>query len=91
MGLLNPKNPLINTIILYIITISLLLYYKPKIIYDKKSKKFKQFGLNKHKSILCLPILAVLLAIIYYIFFFYFASSIEIYQNYKELINKKIN
>jgi hypothetical protein len=88
MGLLNPENPLINTIIFYIISISLLIYYKPKIIYDKKTKKFKQFGLNKDKSILCLPVLAMLIAIIYYIFFFYFASSIEIYQNYKELINK---
>jgi len=89
MGLLNPLNPLMNTIIFYIITILLLLYYKPKIIYDKKTKKFKQFGLNKGKSILSLPILSILISIIYYIFFFYFASSIEIYENYKELINKK--
>lgn len=89
MGLLNPLNPLMNTIIFYVITILLLLYYKPKLIYDKKTKKFKQFGLNKGKSILCLPILSILISIIYYIFFFYFASSIEIYQNYKELINKK--
>lgn len=89
MGLLNPLNPLMNTIIFYIITILLLLYYKPKLIYDKKTKKFKQFGVNKGKSILCLPILSILISIIYYIFFFYFASSIEIYQNYKELINKK--
>jgi len=86
MGLLNPTNPLINTIITYIITITLLLYTKPKIIYDKKTKKFKQFGLNKGKSILSLPILVILIAIIYYIFFFYFASSIEIYKNYKELL-----
>jgi len=89
MGLLNPLNPLMNTIIFYIITILLLLYYKPKIIYDKKTKKFKQFGLNKGKSILSLPILSILISIIYYIFFFYFASSIEIYHNYRELIKTK--
>jgi len=86
MGLLNPQNPLINTIIIYIISLSLLLYNKPKLIYDKKTMKFKQFGLNKGKSILCLPILSILMAIIYYIFFFYFSSSIEIYKNYKELL-----
>ena len=88
MGLLNPTNPLMNTIIIYIVTIILLLYNKPKIIYDKKTKKFKQFGLNKGKSILSLPILVILIAIVYYIFFFYFASSIEVYKSYKELLNK---
>ena len=91
MGLLNPTNPLINTIITYIITITILLYNKPKIIYDKKTKKFKQFGLNKGKSILSLPILVILIAIVYYIFFFYFATSIEVYKNYKELITEKLN
>ena len=89
MGLLNPTNPLMNTIITYIVTIILLLYNKPKIIYDKKTKKFKQFGLNKGKSILSLPILAILIAIITYIIFFYIESSAIIMASYEELMKNK--
>ena len=69
MGLLNPTNPLINTIITYITTICLLLYTKPKIIYDKKTKKFKQFGIGKGCTIFSLPILSIILAVILYIIF----------------------
>ena len=88
MGLLNPLNPLLNSIIIYIITIVLLLYNKPEIIYDKKIKKFKQFGLNKGKSILSLPILAILLSIVIYIIFFYVASSAMVHNKYNDLISK---
>ena len=89
MGLLNPHNPLMNTIIIYIVIIILLIYYKPKIIYDTKTKKFKQFGLNKGKSILSLPILAILIAIITYIIFFYIESSALLMASYQELLKNK--
>jgi len=85
MGLLNPFNPLINSIIVYIILILLLIYNKPNIIYDKKTKKYKQFGMQSGKSVLSLPILAILLSIVTYIVFSYVERSAQIYKSYYEL------
>ena len=84
MGLINPLNPLFNSIIVYIIIILLLIYNKPNLIYDKKTKKYKQFGMNHGKSILSLPILAILIAIITYVIFYHISISANImikYQN----------
>jgi hypothetical protein len=89
MGFLNPFNPLINSIIVYIILILLLIYNKPSIIYDKKTKKFKQFGMNSGKSVLSLPVLAILLSIIIYIIFSYVERSAQIYKSYHELTMNK--
>ena len=88
MGLLNPLNPLINSIVVYIILILLLIYNKPSIIYNKKTKKFKQFGMAEGKSVLSLPILAILLSIIIYIIFSYIERSAQIYKSYNELTMK---
>jgi hypothetical protein len=88
MGLINPLNPLFNSIIVYIIIILLLIYNKPKIIYDKKIKKFKQFGMTDGKSILSLPILAIIISIVTYILFFYIAMSAKIMISYENLKNK---
>jgi hypothetical protein len=88
MGFLNPLSPLFNSIIVYIIIILLLIYNKPNLIYDKKTKKFKQFGMTKGKSILSLPVLAMLIAIITYICFLYIEKSSRIFKSYQELVNK---
>ena len=88
MGLLNPLNPLLNSIIVYIILVLLLIYSKPSVIYDKKTKKFKQFGMQKGKSILSLPILAILIAIITYVIFLHFEKSTVIMNSYYNLMNK---
>ncbi len=90
MGFLNPLSPLFNSIIVYIVIILLLIYNKPNLIYDKKTKKFKQFGMTKGKSILSLPVLAMLIAIMTYISFLYIEKSSRIFQSYQELANKKI-
>ncbi len=89
MGLINPLNPLFNSIIVYIIIISLLIYNKPKIIYDKKTKKFKQFGMTEGKSILSLPILVILISIVTYIIFFYISVSAKIMISYENLKNNR--
>jgi hypothetical protein len=89
MGLINPLNPLFNSIIVYIIIISLLIYNKPKIIYDKKTKKFKQFGMTEGKSILSLPILVILISIVTYIIFFYISVSAKIMMSYENLKNNR--
>ena len=90
MGFLNPLSPLFNSIIVYIIIIILLIYNKPSLIYDKKTKKFKQFGMTKGKSILSLPVLAILIAIITYICFMYIEKSSRIFISYQELANNKL-
>ena len=90
MGFLNPLSPLFNSIIVYIIIIILLIYNKPNLIYDKKTKKFKQFGMSKGKSILSLPVLAMLIAIITYICFMYIEKSTIIFKSYQELANNKL-
>ncbi len=83
MGLLNPLNPLLNSIIVYIIIIVLLLYNKPNIIYDKKTKRFKQFGMDKGKSIMSLPVLALITAMCVYLFFSHFDKTSRIMQKYE--------
>jgi hypothetical protein len=90
MGFLNPLSPLFNSIIVYVIIILLLIYNKPNLIYDKKTKTFKQFGMTKGKSILSLPVLAMLIAIITYICFMYIEKSSRIFQSYQELANNKL-
>jgi hypothetical protein len=89
MSLLNPKNSLFNSIIIYIILILLIIYHKPNFIYDKKRKKFKEFGMSSDKSIIPLPILSILLAIIVYIIFFYIEQNAKIVSSYNNLISKK--
>ncbi len=46
---------------------------KPSFIYDRKYKKFKGFGTGKGKSLLALPVLAIVLAVLIYVIF----ASIE--------------
>ncbi len=89
MGFINPLNPLFNSIIVYIIIMLLLIYNKPSLIYDKKTKKFKQFGMTHGKSILSLPVFAILISIVTYIIFFHIAMSAKIMISYENLKNNK--
>jgi NADH:ubiquinone oxidoreductase subunit 6 (subunit J) len=58
---------LIITVIIFILTIIILIVIKPTFLYDKKKRKFKQFGYGKHKTILTLPILSIFVSIIVFI------------------------
>ena len=86
--MLDPLNPLYNSLLTYIFIIILLILYKPNIIYNKKSKKFKQFGVNKDSSLLPLPILSLLIAIIVYVLFSYIEKFYSLKLEYYELLNK---
>lgn len=86
--MLDPLNPLYNSLLTYIFIIILLILYKPNIIYNKKSKKFKQFGVNKDSSLLPLPILSLLVAIIIYVVFSYIEKFYSLKLEYYELLNK---
>lgn len=82
MGIINPNNPLCNTIIFYIIIFSIILIIKPSFMYCDKTNKFKQFGCQEGQTIFCLPLITISIGIILYIFFLF----IEIVYN---SINKK--
>ncbi len=62
--------------------------YKPNIIYNKKLKKFKQFGTDKNSSLLPLPLLAILIAIVIYVIFSYIENLHHIQLEYYQLKNK---
>jgi hypothetical protein len=62
-------------IITYIILILFLFVSKPNFIYDHERQKFKDFGFGESKSIISLPIVAIVLAIIIYIIFFQLCST----------------
>jgi len=80
-------NSLFNSIIVYIIVIIIIIYNKPNFIYDKKRNKFKEFGLEHNKSIITLPILSIILAVVTYIIFFYIEQNAKIISSYKKFRN----
>jgi len=67
--MLNPDTPLCNTIIMYIIIIVLVLLLKPEFMYCKETNRFKQFGLEKGKTIISFPIMCMGIGIILYMIF----------------------
>ena len=68
-------NSLSISIIIYVFLMIIIIYNKPNFIYDKKRKKFKEFGLESDKSIISLPILSIIIAVITYIIFFYIEQN----------------
>lgn len=66
----NDSSIVYNTIIFFILIVSMLIMIKPEFIYCNKTKKFKSFGCNKEgASLLCFPIVSATLAVVLYIFF----------------------
>jgi len=70
--MLKKDKPLYNTIIVFTMIIIILYITKPSIIYNKKKREFKYFGVNKTIPIYTLNIP---LAILLYIFFFYISKQ----------------
>jgi hypothetical protein len=81
-------NCLFNSIIIYIIVIIIIIYNKPNFIYDKKRKKFKEFGLTNNRSIISLPILSIILSVVIYIIFFYIEQNAKIISSYNSIVYK---
>ena len=71
MTFLDPSNTLYNSIIVYIIIIIIFIIKKPEFIYCHKTKKFKSFGCNDGQTVLSLPILSIISAIIIYMIFYF--------------------
>ena len=63
------SSPIYNTILFYIILITVILILKPRSMYCYKTKKFKPFGLEKGKTLLCFPIVAITSVVVLYFIF----------------------
>ena len=87
--MLSPLNPVLNSIIAYVLIICYLIYAKPSIIYNNKMKQYKQFGTTRGNSILPLPILAVIISILSYVIFYHIESYAIIQIKYDKIINSK--
>lgn len=69
MNIISPTNPLINTLVFYIIIISLIFLIKTDKFFCQDTGKIKQFGYKDNLTILPLPLFSLLLAIFLYLFF----------------------
>ena len=69
MIIVNPANPVYNAIIFYIMFMCLLLFLKPDFMYCNKTKRFRSFGTDKDCTLLSLPVMSILTAIILYFIF----------------------
>lgn len=73
MSLFDPKNPIFNASLLYILLIVIIFMIKPNFLYSQKKHKFKEFGLNENQTLLSFPIVSVSCAVLLYMVF----STIE--------------
>jgi hypothetical protein len=62
-------SPFQNTIILYIIIISVILLCKPHVMYDYNTNTFKSFGLKENQTICAFPLVAIGTGIVLYAIF----------------------
>ena len=69
MGLFNPHNAVLNSVIIYIILIMSIVILKPEFIYNKDTGKFKKFGNKENQTYFTFPIIAVISSIIIYSIF----------------------
>lgn len=67
--IIDPQNPIYNSLIFYIIIMCMILLLKPKIMYCHKKNKFKSFGLGKHNTLLSFPVVTIFIAIVLYMIF----------------------
>jgi hypothetical protein len=66
---LQPDNPVYNSVILYILIITMILVIKPSFMYDYDNHTFKLFGLGDNKTIYAYPVVTIGSAVLLYIFF----------------------
>lgn len=66
MDLFNSKNPVLNSVIIYMIIIICVAVIKPKFMYDYKKKEFKEFGTRNNQTYLTLSVTGVIVSIVVY-------------------------
>ena len=62
------NNPIRNSIIVYLIIVAIIIYIKPRIMFDSDNK-IKLFGLSNKKTIFPLCLVSCIIAIVTYYFF----------------------
>jgi len=72
------SGPLYNSILLYILFVTVIILVKPKQLYCNKTKKFKTFGCGNKQTLLSFPIVCLISIVIFYFFFL----MLEIINNY---------
>lgn len=55
------------SIFIYVILMALIIFTKPRIMYDEENKKLRCFGFNDNETLLSLPIVGILLSLSVYI------------------------
>jgi len=63
------SSPVYNTILFYILLITIILVLKPSNMYCHKTKRFKSFGCGKDQTLFCFPIVCLSSVIIFYLIF----------------------
>ena len=77
MGIINPINPAMNAIIIYILIIVIIFIIKPDFLYDHQCHKFREIYFDYEKSVSLLVIFGVFLSIILFSFFSYINANIN--------------
>jgi Ca2+/H+ antiporter len=69
MNIIDPKNPVFNAIVFYILIICIILIIKPKFMYCYKTKKFKPFGFGDKQTFMSFSVITVGTGILLYMLF----------------------
>lgn len=67
MGKVDIDRVLYLSIFMYIILMALIIFTKPRIMYDEQNKKLRCFGFDEDETLLSLPIVGILLSLCVYI------------------------
>lgn len=67
--IVDPNTPVYNTIIFYIMIVSIILITKPNFMYCQKTKRFKSFGCGEDGTVWSFPLVSIGSGIALYLFF----------------------
>lgn len=87
--LIDPATPVYNTIIIYILIMCIIILVKPKIMYCRKTNRFKSFGLGPRCTLISFPIVSISTAIgVYSIFLIIELLHRVLMKNSEQLTSK---
>ena len=83
------SSPLYYTFIVFGVIMALIYYTKPKMMFDKN--KIKSFGIGPTKTLVPLPVMALIIAILLYSIFFYIDNITTAAENLKYIDDTQNN
>lgn len=87
--ILSRKNIILNTIIVFILLMSILYHTKPSLIYDHTTHKFKKFGTSKNETIIPIHVIGILLVMVLYMLFFIWNNNKPMNDNIPTIEHNK--